>query len=238
MKPSSRIAICLFGLAVLVGCASNTTITARHEYKGGKIARPDHILVYDFAATPADVPTESAIAGQYAEHTTPQTPQQIATGHQVGARIAQVLVEEIRGMGLPAERATDRTVPQIGDLVIRGYILSIDEGDAGKRIAIGFGSGASHLKTTVEGYLMSDRGLRRLGSGTGEVGGSKSPGTVVAIAGAVATGNPAGLIVSSAMKVHGEASGSNKTEGRAEETAKEIANELRKKFKEQGWIRG
>jgi hypothetical protein len=235
MKLLTRAAPCLFLVVFLVGCASST-ITARQEYTGEKIARPDHILVYDFAATSADVPPDSTMAGQYAEHDTPQTEEQISKGRQVGAKIAQVLVEEIRGMGLPAERASDLNRPQIGDLVIRGYILSIDEGSATKRVAIGFGSGASHLKTTVEGFLMTDRGLRRLGSGTEEAGGSKSPGTAVAVAGAVATANPAGLIVSSAMKVHGEVSGSSTVEGRAEQTAKEIAKELQKKFKEQGWI--
>ena len=235
MKLLTRIAPSLFLLLFLIGCASSN-ITARQEYTGGKIARPDHILVYDFAATSADVPPGSAIAGQYSEHSTPQTPDQIDSGRRVGAKIAQVLVEEIRGMGLPAERANYGTAPKIGDLVIRGYILSIDEGSAAKRVAIGFGSGASHLKTTVEGYLMTERGLKRLGSGTDETGGSKSPGTAVAAVGAIATANPAGLIISSAMKVHGEASGSSAIEGRAEQTAKDIAQELQKKFNEQGWI--
>jgi len=225
----------VFLLVLLVGCASSN-ITARQEYQGGKIARPDHILVYDFAATSAEVPPDSAMAGQYGEHSTPQTSEQIATGRQVGGEIAQVLVDEIRGMGLPAERATGRTAPRVGDLVIRGYILSIDEGDAAQRVAIGFGSGASHLKTTVEGFLMTERGLKRLGSGTDEVGGSKAPGTAVSLASAVATGNPAGLIVSAAIKAHGEASGSSTIEGRAEQTAKDIAKQLQKKFKEQGWI--
>ena len=139
-------------------------------------------------------------------------------------------------MGLPAEQATPQTTPRTGDLVLRGYIVSLDEGDAAKRVAIGFGSGASHLKTTVEGYLMTERGLQRLGGGTDEVGGSKAPGTAMALAGAVATGNPAGLIISSAMKAHGEKSGSSTVQGRAEDTAKDIAKELKVKFKQQGWI--
>ena len=235
MKLFSRIVLCLFTIVAIVGCASST-ITSRQEYQGAKVARPDHIIVYDFAATPADVPAESAIAGQYSQHSTPQTAEQIAAGRQVGAEIAQVLVEDIRGMGLPAEQASSQTVPQIGDLVIKGSLLSIDEGSAAKRVAIGFGSGASQLKVAVEGYLVTDRGLRKLGSGTADTSGSKSPGAALGVVGAVATANPAGLIISSGMKVYGEASGSSTVEGRAKDIAKEISKALQVKFKEQGWI--
>ena len=218
MKLFSRIVLCLFVITAIVGCASST-ITSRQEYQSGKIARPDHIIVYDFAATPADVPAE-----------------QIATGRQVGAEIAKVLVEDIRAMGLPAERGSSQTVPQIGDLVIKGNILSIDEGSAAERVAIGFSSGAAQLKAAAAGYLMTGRGLRKLGSGTADSSGSKSPGSALGVAGVIATGNPAGLIISTGMKVYGEESGSSTIEGRAKDMAKEIAGVLQVKFTEQGWI--
>jgi hypothetical protein len=38
------------------------------------------------------------------------------------------------------------------------------------------------------------------------------------------------------MKVYGEASGSSKVEGRAEKAAEEIADELKVRFQDQGWI--
>lgn len=218
MKTFGRIILVSLALTLLAGCAS-TNVLARQEYKGGKVARPGQIHIYDFAPESRSMPAEQA-----------------ATEHQVGAKIAQVLVDEIRGMGLPAERASDRTAPQIGDLVIRGTILSMDEGSAEKRVGLGFGAGAADLKTKVEGFLMTEHGLKKLGSGTQDAGGGKSPGAAVAVAGAIATANPAGLIVSSVSKLHGEASGSSTVEGRAEDTAKEIAKELQKKFKEQGWI--
>jgi hypothetical protein len=225
----------LLVIVAIVGCASST-ITSRQEYEGGKIARPNHIIVYNFAATPADVSSDSAIAGQYSQPSTPQTPEQIATGRKVGAEIAKVLVEDIQGMGLPAERASSQTTPQIGDLVIKGSLLSINEGSAAERVTIGFGDGASQLKVAVEGFLMTDRGLRKLGSGTADSSGSKSPGAALGVVGAIATSNPAGLIISSGMKVYGEASGSSTIEGRAKDMAKEISDVLQVKFQEQGWI--
>jgi hypothetical protein len=52
----------------------------------------------------------------------------------------------------------------------------------------------------------------------------------------LATHNPAGLIVSTGMKVYDEKSGKSMVEARAKKTAKEIGDQLKKRFKEQGWI--
>ena len=139
-------------------------------------------------------------------------------------------------MGLPAERASDFTMPKINDLVIKGYLLSIDEGSAIKRVTIGFGSGASHLTTAAEGFQMTAQGLRKLGSSTIESGGSKTPGATLGAITFIATANPVGLIVGGGIKAYGEFSGSAKIEGRGKETAKEIAEMIKPKFKEQGWI--
>lgn len=235
MKSLNGVVLCLFTLALVGGCAS-TEVTERQEYKGGKIPRPGHIWVYDFAATPAEVPANSALAGQPVEHPTPQTPEEIETGRQVGEQIAVQLVEEIRGMGLPAMRASSGTKPEINDLVIRGYLLSVDEGSAAKRVSVGFGSGASHLTVAVEGFQMTAQGLRKLGGGKGEAGGSKTPGGAVGVAAMVATHNPVGLIVGGAAKAYGEYSGSSKIEGRAKDTAKLIAEKMKPKFQQAGWI--
>jgi Domain of unknown function (DUF4410) len=235
MKSHSRIVWCLFALVVIAGCAS-TDVSQREILVTEKIPRPAHIWVYDFAATPADVPTYSALAGQHSESPTPQTSEQIATGRQMGTLIATQLVEEIRGMGMPAVLASSRTKPEINDLVIRGYLLSIDEGSAVKRVSIGFGSGSSEMRTVAEGFQVTARGMRKLGSGTLDSTGGKTPGGAVGVIGLVATGNPAGLIVSGGMKAYGEYSGSAKIEGRAKATAEEIATQIRPRFQQQGWI--
>ena len=135
-----------------------------------------------------------------------------------------------------AEQAVTGTEPQINDLVLRGYLISFDEGSATKRVAIGFGSGGSELKVAVEGFQMTAQGLRKLGSGTTASGGGKGPGTAMGVATLIATNNPAGLIISTGVKVYGEKSGSAKVEGRAKQTAKEIADVLKGRFKEEGWI--
>lgn len=235
MKFHNQIVLCLFALLMLSGCAS-TKVTNRDELVTGPLPRPDTIWVHDFAATPADVPNESALAGQNIEHQTPQTAKQIAVGRQLGEEIAVELVARIRNMGMHAERASSKTKLRINDIVIRGYLISIVEGSAAKRIAIGFGSGASDLKVAAEGFQETAQGLRKLGSGTTDATGGKAPGADLGVLGLIATHNPAGLIISSGVKIYGEESGRSTVKGRAQQTAKEIADVLQKRFQEQGWI--
>jgi hypothetical protein len=235
MKYRSHIVLGLVALVIVAGCAS-TTVSNRDQLVTGQLPRPAHIWVYDFAATPADVPPESALAVHQSEFSTPETDEQIATGRKLGAQIAAELVTQINAMGMPAEQAMAGITPQINDLVIRGYLISIEEGSAGKRIAIGFGSGASELRVAAEGFQMTAQGLRKIGSGTTESEGSKGPGGVMGLAALIATHNPAGLIIGTGVKVYKEETGSSTVEGRAKQTAKEISDVLKKRFQEQGWI--
>ena len=229
------ISVALISMYLAIGCAS-TEVTNRQQLVTGQLPRPSNIWVYDFAATPADVPAGSSLAGQYSAPPTPQTAEQIDAGRKVGAEIAAQLVEEIQGMGLPAKRAAIRTKPRINDIVIRGYLLSVDEGSTGKRVAVGFSSGVSELKTAVEGFQMTKKGLRKLGYGTVDTGGSKGPGMAAPAAIAIASGNPLGLIVCGGLKLYGEKSGSSKIEGRVNQTVKEITDQLRTRFQQAGWI--
>lgn len=233
-KRTPAIVAGLLALAFLAGCAS-TKIT-NEQLVTGKIPRPDHILVYDFVATSGDVPMDSSVTGEYDEHDAPQTAEEIETGRQIGAEIAAQLVEEIRGMGMPAVRADKNTIPELNDILFRGYLLTMSEGSTAKRMTIGFGSGSSKLQIAAEGYQVTAQGLRKLGSGTVDAGGGKGPGAALGAAAFIATANPAGLIVSGGMKIYGEASGSAKIGGRAKQAAREIADHLKMRFEEQGWI--
>ena len=113
------------------------------------IARPDRIIVYDFAATPSDLPSEVAIAGQGAAPL-PLTAEQLATGRRLGSEIAKDLVAELQGMGLPAVRAAGEPAPRVGDGLVAGYFALVDEGSATERVALGFGAGGAELKTVVK----------------------------------------------------------------------------------------
>ena len=234
MKALSSAAPRLFALVVLAGCASSK-VTSYQPYEG-KIPRPDRIIVYDFAATLADLPADVAIAGENLAPSAPQTAQQIAVGRKLGAEIAKDLVIDIQDMGLPAVQAAGQPAPRVGDVLIMGHFVSIQEGSATERVVLGFGSGAAELKTVAKGFLMTAQGLRPLGSGEIEAGSGEMPGGAVPLAVAVATANPVGLVVAGAAKAYGEASGSETIEGAARRTAQEIADKCRLAAERQGWI--
>jgi hypothetical protein len=220
---------------LLAGCAS-TKVENREILVKEKLPMPAHIWVYNFAATPEDIPPDSDLAGHFSEPTTNQTPEMVDLGRQLGYEIASQLVEDIRKLGLPGELAITATKPQVNDIVIRGYLVSVEEGSTGARVVIGFGAGGSKLTTTVEGYQMTEKGLRKLGHGTLGATGAKGPGAAVGAAAWVITGSPIGLIVQGGVHLYSETSGRAGIEGRAKQTAEEITEILKDRFKQQGWI--
>ena len=225
MSPKSQATLWLFVLFTMAGCSS-TEITEHQPYEGEKLARPDRMIVHDFIATPADVSPDSAFAAELAGADGSMTTEQIEAGRKLGAEVAKALVANLRDLGLPAVQAEGQAVPRVHDIVLRGYFVSIDEGSSTKRVLIGFGSGAAELRTAVEGYQMTAEGLRLLGSGKVDSGGDEMPGVMVPLAVLAATANP----------IAGEASGSDTIEGAAKRTADEIAAQIQKTAKKQGWI--
>jgi len=237
MKTFTRIALCLLALVMAAGCAS-TEVTQRDSKIGTKkIARPDRIYVYPFAATHVGIPTWATTAERYAQPIKPPTPEELEVGRKLGALVAKELVTEIEGIGLLALEGGHQSHPQPNDLMIIGYFGSIEKGSTVKRITLGFGSGATELVTTVEGYQMTSEGPRLLGSAKLDSAGGKTPGLFVPLAVLAATANPIGLIVMGGAKVGMELTGRSKIEGTAKRTAEAISEQLRVRFKEQGWVK-
>lgn len=239
MKSYTFVTGLLFGVAMLAGCASTSVNQQTPMTTAPGLARPNQIWVYDFVAASSDMPADSSLAGSVSAPSTAPSPQDIEAGRKYGAMIAQQLVLDIQGMGMPAIEAGPGSAPQVGDGVIRGYIVSTEGGGTGsmvQRMVIGFGSGTAEMDTVVEGYVMTPQGLRKLGSGTLTSSGNKSPGLIVPAAVAIAAANPVGLIVVGGAKIYGAASGRSGLEGRAKATDDEIAAQLRIRFQDRGWI--
>lgn len=221
---------------ITISCASSD-MTARRRYVGDEpLPKPGRVIVYDFAATPGDIPADAAISGHYKRYDTPQTWEQIRLGRELGDMVARELVKEILELGMPAERSRTGPPPGMNDLLIKGEFVSIDEGSRRKRMLIGFGAGAAELKTHVEAYQMTAQGPRRLGTGEIKAAGGKMPGMLVPVAGGAKAGSVAtSAVVSGGMNIAQEA-GPESLEGAAKRTAEEIAKVLSRAFADRGWI--
>ncbi len=234
-RPSLRaLPVLLLGLGFLAGCASSD-VTSRKTYQG-EIAKPARVIVYDFSATPQDVPADSVLAGQFAQRDAPQSEEEIALGRDLGARVAKRLVENLNNLGIVAERAADGAVPRLGDGVIKGAFVSVDEGSRVKRMLIGFGAGAAELKTVVEGYQLREAGLYPLGSAEIEAGGGKMPGVLAPVGISAAAGRATtSAVISGSANVVKEI-GPESIESASLRTAEEITKIVEEAYRERGWL--
>lgn len=238
MEPQSTRLVRILTIAgaaalIAIGCASTKVSPPQSSGRDDSIPRPGRILVYDFGVRQDEVAPDSDAAAKPHE---PMTPEQVEQAHELGIEVAIRLAKAIDAMGIPARRSAGDVAPAIDDILIRGTFVTVNEGSAAERMVIGFGAGASKLSTLVEGYQMTPYGLRKLGSASVDAGGAKGPGAAVPAVVAVATANPIGLIVTSAIKAGTEMSGKATVQGRAQQTADAIAKRLQERFREQGWI--
>jgi len=227
--------IFLLASALLGGCASTDIQKRDTRAAAERHPRPDRIVIYDINATPADVPASSALTGNYDHATTPQTPEEMALGRQLGQRVSDRLVSNLRKMGMSVQKAGNGPAPDIGNVVITGQFVTIDEGSETQRVIIGFGKGRAELTTHLEGYLLTRDGHRLLGSRRVSAAGGRTPGMALPTAVSFATENPVGIIVGSAVTVRTEMT-SETLENAAERTADALAEELETEFRKQGWI--
>lgn len=227
--------ILLVVLGVVVGCSS-IRVANREKYEGERLDRPERIWVYDFAVTPDDLPDWSEAAATHADARAVATEEEVAAARELGRHMATELVARIDALGLEAERAGTDAKPRSGDVAIVGFLASVEQGSGFKRVVVGFGAGAPEVTTHVEGYLATDSGFQKLGSGDASSKKRRAPGAVLPLAVLAATSNPIGLLVSVPIKVGGEVSGRSTVEGVGKKMAATIADELEPRFREQGWL--
>jgi hypothetical protein len=209
---------------------------APQVHRGGAVTEAWSHHCLSLCGTPDDIPADAAAAGRYERRATPQSAEEIRLGRELGDRVASELAKRILDLGMPAELAGSGPLPRQGDLVIRGEFVSIDEGSRMKRMLIGFGAGATQLKTHVDAYEITAKGPRRLGSAAIEAGGGKMPGMLVPVGAGAAAGRVAtSAAVSGGLAVVKEG-GPESIQGAAKRTAEEIAKLLSQGFVRQGWI--
>jgi hypothetical protein len=195
------------------------------------------IYVHDFGVSPSAVTLDSAIGSRLMDmmKSTPEGQQQLQIGQEVAKVVTDNLVKEIAKLGIPATAAAN-AVPVAGpSLAIEGQFVTVDEGNRLRRAIIGFGAGASDVRTLVQVFETTNEGRRLVEDFYVTVKSSRKPGMGPMAGVGAATGRAAESAAVSAG-VGLMTARSQTVEGDAKHTAEQVAKELKKLFIEQGWI--
>ena len=119
------------------------------------VPKPDRVVIHDFTVRTGNVTLDQSIAGILRRHRLlrhgndeDSTPQVLA--QHVQAAFGKALTEQLEKDHITAERSSNaKAEGGASSLVVDGEFTAIDEGSKSERVMIGFGSGASDLKTHV-----------------------------------------------------------------------------------------
>ena len=139
-------------LALVVGCASTDVTQTR---KAGVLPQPDRVLVRDLAVTLADVESDSGLGPTVWREAVGEVggSHELEIGRAAATALAESLVEKLVAAGIPAQRSRGRAALTPRTLVIAGKFLTVDEGSQTMRVVVGFGAGASEVRTRAQAWM-------------------------------------------------------------------------------------
>lgn len=223
-------------LLCVAACAPSSVQT---DYESvPKLARPNSILVYDFAVSADEVQLDRGLVGKVETKASgkSRTEQELEVGHTVARIISEQLVTEINAMGLPARRVWGAPASWGDVMVVEGQLASIDEGNQAERVAIGLGAGASDVEARVQLYTTNATGLVVVETFTTSMKSGYMPGMAETM-GAGAIGGHLAIAVAAGAGLHTVSEKlSGDVDAEARRTAKAIAANLRGYFETQGWV--
>jgi hypothetical protein len=218
-------------VACVLGCARNT-VKPVSESRAAPPPRPTIVLVYDPEFRAADVVENQSTVALAASPSGGQDDRD-NVGKQAAAAFASKLVDDIRKLGVKAERAGPGTQVPANALVVVAKFIDVDEGNRMKRLVVGFGSGASHIDARVQLFGASTKLLEfDAHSDSGKMpGGGVTLGLGLLVIGPVTAFGAVSDVASGAMTAHMTA-----IEKLAAKSGAQASHYLSEYFGKQGWI--
>jgi hypothetical protein len=216
---------------VLAGCASTDVTQTR---KAGVLPEPDRVLVRDFAVTLADVELDSGLGPTVWREAGGEvgSSHEQKIGRAASNALAEALVEKLVKAGIPAERSRGRASLTPRTLVIAGKFLTVDEGSQTMRVLVGFGAGASEVRTRAQAWM--DGQLVAEAETTAKSG--KKPGAAATLGAGAAAGTLATAAAVTAATAGGSELFLTSVEADARRTGEEIADRVIRAWRERGWL--
>ena len=221
---------------MIIGCVPISARSVRNDsgvistYSAREpLPRPARIFIHDFAVSSDDVSPDNGLAYELHHDEGPSLMDgQIQVGRAVAGVLSEKLVDAIRALGLPAERAWGVEPLANGNFSLEGQFVSIDGGKRPQRITIGFGVGNTKVRTLVQGYFGTAHGPHLVEEFETHTERSRKPGSMEATVG------PTMAMVADLAGRFSELT--NAAEDDARRTAVALAKQLMEFFAVQGWI--
>lgn len=226
-------------LVLLAGCAP-TNVQQTIESTGA-LPRPQLILVYDFAVSPDEVRLDETLAAEikqryeHMQNTNP-TPQELKIGHTVAYVVADELVKKIQSYGLWAERALGTPSRRGNTLVIKGQLLSVNEGNRAERVLIGFSAGRTDVQANVQVFELTTGGEQQVEDLTASGESASKPGMAEMMGVGLLTHHLLTSTVVSGTVAGVSEARFDTVEDDGRRMAEKIAANLGQYFVSQGWI--
>ena len=236
-----RLALGVSGVVMVIalaGCAK-TSVQPEQETSMANLPAPSVVLVHKFSVNMNEVSTTQGLYGKAVDameqESTSQETKQLA--QDVSDSMADELVKQINGLGLPARRASrDGDVPP-NALVITGYFVDIDAGNKARQLVIGLGAGQAKIDTQVQVLSPTGGGYRTLLEFKTHADSGEMPGAAVTMgAGAAAQGGLTAGMAAANVAVGGVKAYRGAMGAMASRTADKAAAYLSKFFASEGWI--
>jgi hypothetical protein len=176
----------------------DTKVRVLRSYSGTEaLPRPESIAIFNFVV-PADVVTmDESVAGRLQQRRSlrkgvDETSPEAVAAH-VQSTFSKELVQALQKSPIPVGRAaTGSDIPN-HTLEIRGEFTGVEEGNATKRIMVGFGRGASSVRACVNLTLIADAKLVMVSEFQLNFASGKKPGAAATMGvGSLAVGAAAG----------------------------------------------
>jgi Domain of unknown function (DUF4410) len=199
--------ICLVALFV-AGCGTSevTPVFATSD----TLVRPDRILVYDFAVTPSEYDLVYGADTRTIAKTSSQTPspEDVQMGRAFAKALSEKLVDELRGRGIAAYRASEATPPGDSTASIKGRFIRMSQTD--QTLIPGFGVADGQVRANLQILQGSELRTRVVAEAETSTRSNLRPGL--------------GLNLQSTI------------EADAKQTASEVAERIVDYYKRRGWI--
>jgi hypothetical protein len=226
--------VAVLALVILAGCRATTQNVSTHA---DHLPRPELVVVHDFRSQPGEIHPASGLADRLTQAMdgTPIAEREAQLRQRVTSVMTTQLVQEIGKLGLPVISAATAGPVTGPTLSIEGQFLTIDEGNRTRRLVIGLGAGASHVRVAVQVFETIQGHHRLVEDFYATARSSRKPGLLPTAGVGAATGAATAVTAGVGLGTTALA-GWQDAESDTRQAAVAVTKDLARLFVEQGWI--